>query len=560
MSHRQESPTVSNLLSTDTVLAAPNQTVGVDTTAGNVNVTLPPAVAGIVGQRFEFVRVPGTPNANNAVIVPDGADTINGNASYSLSGDYEGATLRCVAPGIWIAVSAIGAPAAGLEVNNVGELSGIDDSVLVDGTPVWVGLLRSLFFLRRGPTQTDSVTVTHVNALSGSAVWWRDTTPSRSWWPPNDFGFEQVFIDSTSGDDQNDGLTDSTPVATFDEISRRYCVPGECDTNKFLEITVGPGGAIGTLTLSCDCQIDSVPTTDTATAITAVVAEDQATNTRQLVTSTRAWALDTFYQVVESGDLGYVASNPTGTDAETQFFSNAFGGLTTPTNTQTVQELTLPTLDSVTMRFLGPNTNGLALSGLVLSNCTVTGVVNLETSQCIVTGSLKYNAITFAQHYTTLFAVAPQSEDSSNGMLMLFTACIFEDEFRAPANSRVTFVENVIFARNGTASIGNAGESGPGVISCVRSVNVRDNTRNNVFTIAGYNSRFVFPALEYFWGTNNAGPLVAMNGGCRAFYTSTANLVATSTLPNWAIPGSNGAWAGLPAANANTFTSIGPDT
>jgi hypothetical protein len=64
----------------------------VDTTAGAVTITLPPARSGSI---FVIMRTAG---ANNVTIVPTGAETVNGAASLVISASFTPVTLKDFKP------------------------------------------------------------------------------------------------------------------------------------------------------------------------------------------------------------------------------------------------------------------------------------------------------------------------------------------------------------------------------------------------------------------------------------------------------------------------------
>jgi hypothetical protein len=68
-------------ISTNTTLTADDHTVGVDTTAGNVTVTLPPA-ATVPGQLFEVKKALG---GNNVILDGDAAEPIDGAATQTIT-------------------------------------------------------------------------------------------------------------------------------------------------------------------------------------------------------------------------------------------------------------------------------------------------------------------------------------------------------------------------------------------------------------------------------------------------------------------------------------------
>jgi hypothetical protein len=108
----------------------------VDDTAGNVNITLPAALD--QGKRFIVMKIKS--NANHVTVTPNGADTIQGSATMTLSAQYDEAYICADGVSIWykIAASSVGG-GGGADVNayylvTVADVA-LPNSVLVAGYP-----------------------------------------------------------------------------------------------------------------------------------------------------------------------------------------------------------------------------------------------------------------------------------------------------------------------------------------------------------------------------------------------------------------------------------------
>lgn len=88
-------------VSTNYTALASDYMIGVDTTAGNVTVTLPTA-ASAVGQAYVVKKVAG---ANNAVIDGNGAETIDGAATQTITTLWASMTVRSTGTTWWVEVS-----------------------------------------------------------------------------------------------------------------------------------------------------------------------------------------------------------------------------------------------------------------------------------------------------------------------------------------------------------------------------------------------------------------------------------------------------------------------
>jgi hypothetical protein len=101
-------------------------------------------------------------------------------------------------------------------VANISELSAVDDSLLADGTILGMLSLRDIWQLNRNSNETvDGITIIDTN--SGSGRWIRKGLSDKSWTTQTAW-----YIDSLTGDDENDGLTEDTGLKTLSELARRW--------------------------------------------------------------------------------------------------------------------------------------------------------------------------------------------------------------------------------------------------------------------------------------------------------------------------------------------------
>ena len=141
-------------------------------------------------------------------------------------------------------------------VANVAALATVDDSRIPDGSQKLVRTLWDTWTLDKTSTSaTDNITV--IATASGTGRWIRDIQPNAERW-----GNQTTwYIDADNGDDENDGNTDSTELATWEEFRRRVEPGGVLDDMTVYIETDLPntilfvGGGQSTLT------IEGVPTT-----------------------------------------------------------------------------------------------------------------------------------------------------------------------------------------------------------------------------------------------------------------------------------------------------------
>lgn len=105
--------------------------------------------------------------------------------------------------------------AAGLAVENMGELQLLPDESLPDGTDVSMSSLIDVWTLLKDSTDAaDGITV--LPTASGTGRWERRCIPSNHWRRQLDW-----WMDSVNGDDENVGDA-ANPIATFEEFRRRH--------------------------------------------------------------------------------------------------------------------------------------------------------------------------------------------------------------------------------------------------------------------------------------------------------------------------------------------------
>ena len=80
-------PTVSSKSSNYTVVVGDEgDALRIDTTSGDITVTLPPAAT--AGNGFSLIVQKGSSDGNTVIIDADGSETINGQTTFVLAGQY----------------------------------------------------------------------------------------------------------------------------------------------------------------------------------------------------------------------------------------------------------------------------------------------------------------------------------------------------------------------------------------------------------------------------------------------------------------------------------------
>lgn len=239
----------------------------------------------------------------NTRFLPDGATKYVKNLGYfqydatsTLTVDNFDVFATDTGTGRWIkSLSSNSSPSAA----NIAALAAISDSGLSNRISYYVSTLKDNFYLDKTSVVTaNGITVVNsLSSLSGTSPgrWIRKLDYSTDWTIQTTW-----YIDPSSGNDENTGLSSGTAIKTFAELTRRLgiyavihipiiiYVLGNLPANDplFWRPTIGPSGGLiieGTLT-----QVS----TGTFTAVTA---RNRATNTCVMVEDTAhaaSWAAD----------------------------------------------------------------------------------------------------------------------------------------------------------------------------------------------------------------------------------------------------------------------------
>jgi hypothetical protein len=163
--------------------------------------------AGTVGFRgFGHTRAHELPDGQEAALSPSGRARIRYNdAAKQLEASIDGASYE--------AIGAAGG--GGTTVADFAAVTALDDAAFAEGANVAVASVRDFFELDKTSTLTvDGVTV--LATASGSGRWLRRSVPSLAWVSQTTW-----HINASTGDDENDGNTAGTALATHAELVRR---------------------------------------------------------------------------------------------------------------------------------------------------------------------------------------------------------------------------------------------------------------------------------------------------------------------------------------------------
>ena len=120
-----------------------------------------------------------------------------------------------LALGLFTLRSQIMATATFESVANITLLGAIGDAALQDGSLAYTSSILAYWKLIKSSTRTaDGITV--VSTLSGSGRWVRQILPEPSYWTQAAW-----YVNPSTGNDENDGKTAGTALATLSEICRR---------------------------------------------------------------------------------------------------------------------------------------------------------------------------------------------------------------------------------------------------------------------------------------------------------------------------------------------------
>lgn len=177
--------------------------------------------AGTVGFRgFGNERALELPDGQIAPVAPTGRGRIRYNANTNqFEGSASGAAYEAFG----------GLGGGGTTVSDFAALSALDDTTFDQGVNVAVASVRDVFELDKASTLTvDGVTI--LATSSGSGRWVRRELPSLEW-----AARATWHINAATGDDENDGGTAGTALATHAELVRRI---GRLEIRQFTTVNI----------------------------------------------------------------------------------------------------------------------------------------------------------------------------------------------------------------------------------------------------------------------------------------------------------------------------------
>lgn len=220
-----------------------------------------------------------------------------------------------------------------ITVANIAALSAYPSANVATGAQFFVETTKCLWTaVIEADPGTNGITTVR-NADFGTITYYRDTAPAREF-----FGVTTWYVNNGiasvgwgAGNDENDGTTALTPLATIGELNRRTNGMTTADAaGGYFSVKIGPQGAgQGALILTADCDISADPAdwtlVDTATggAVTGSVALNRATNTQQSLTvawpTITNWSRNYIYKNVADGSLTFIREGDGTHTAKTNF-------------------------------------------------------------------------------------------------------------------------------------------------------------------------------------------------------------------------------------------------
>jgi hypothetical protein len=265
----------------------------------------------------------------------------------SAAGQYAVDTRELVFPGDF----GFAEPVDSLLQASASRLVDLDATDLTDGTLVFVRTVRDFFRLQKPSTLVpDNITVV---AASGGGNWLREMLSDASWLYQATW-----FLNSSTGDDENDGLTSATSLRTHTELERRW----SSDRSKRLE-----QDTVVTITGNVDNARDAVigmspragftlryvgvPTVQRAATLTAATASNPAANIQQTVTDAAIanWAAHLGQRIeLANGAVTGIGLAVSATEALTGYFiipdaAGTNGSVYTPAGDEAYEVQTVPT-------------------------------------------------------------------------------------------------------------------------------------------------------------------------------------------------------------------------
>jgi len=126
-----------------------------------------------------------------------------------------------------IDITAVSGGGSTLVVANIASLGAVDDTTLDDGAIAAMASVRDIWWLdKTSALGADGITV--INTLSGAGKWVRAGQSNAKWRAQPTWHINQAI-----GNDENDGLTAGTPLASHEEFQRRVA-----DADQPIEIAM----------------------------------------------------------------------------------------------------------------------------------------------------------------------------------------------------------------------------------------------------------------------------------------------------------------------------------
>ena len=172
-------------------------------------------------------------------------------------------------------------------VANLAAFASVDDTRIPDGSGKFVRTLLDTFHLDKTSTATvDGITV--VATMSGTGRWVRDLQPNATWGSQGTF-----YVDPVTGSDENTGLTNLVPLATFAEARRRLEPIGVLvDTTIYIMSDLAVDDPVG---INCSGEVLTIEGISTTlySGTVAAYTKNPSTNTPGTL-SDAAWTVATY--------------------------------------------------------------------------------------------------------------------------------------------------------------------------------------------------------------------------------------------------------------------------
>jgi len=310
--------------------------------------------------------------------------------------------------GRWIYFGFAATPAANISVNTEALLSAVNVVALLDGALAWVGNPAG------GVGQSQDSTwqlVTQVTALpallaheviassAAGRVWQRQLVATTARW------LQQAawFVSAAAGDDQNDGNTNGTALASYAEYIRRVPYLYVPQTVNILDTLPDSDNLVHSPEVRWHQGLSGTQPTLTVTGTRVLAAAeivaastDEVANAAPTITVAAAvWVEGTILQVVAGANVGataVVVRDLTGGVARTTPWRSAAGArVAPPALNDTISRVTLPTVNIVNVQLtafttLPPSFNSLNIKGInrtvsaFFTVCSFAGAQNIAAT------------------------------------------------------------------------------------------------------------------------------------------------------------------------------------